>query len=106
MEFLEFGSNWTISNPEKSLKKCLSISDSEFHPETVDPTNCVQLLKSENEEFCQLCLETRQQNVGFSKINLISQSKRVEIFEGSPSHPGAYITTLTGTLLGLLKSIF
>ncbi len=101
METIKIQSNWTVPSADKTLRQCLRIVEDgrEFDPDSVKPENCVQLVKSDGNSNCQLSLELPP-NQGFSQFNLASQSKRCEVFEGSSESPGAYLTTLTGTLLG------
>lgn len=100
MNLLSISSNWTTNS---DLEKCSTIyKDSDFqdfNEEDLDASNCVQLTRPNS------CLDSPQVSVSLkesdryiSRLILISQSKRIEVSEGTFENPGSYIQTLTGKL--------
>ena len=94
-------SNWT-SNPD--IEKCFEGLNEEgfkgFSDDLIDPAKCCQL--SPNNEITkppQLLVTLKQpsQKV-ISRICLVSQCKRIEVYTGDLENSGQYLKTSTGTL--------
>ena len=94
-------SNWS-STPE--VNSCIQVlSEGEFKgfsDDLIDPTKCCQLdSKSENAKHPQLLVTLKHpsQKV-ISRICLVSQCKRIEVYTGDLDNAGQYLKTSTGTL--------
>merc|ERR1712062_27706 len=94
-------SNWS-STPE--VNSCIQVlSEGEFKgfsDDLIDPTKCCQLdSKSDNSKPPQLLVTLKHpsQKV-ISRICLVSQCKRIEVYTGDLDNAGQYLKTSTGTL--------
>ena len=94
-------SNWS-STPE--VDSCIQVlNEGEFKgfsDDLIDPTKCCQLdSKSDNSKPPQLLVTLKHpsQKV-ISRICLVSQCKRIEVYTGDLDNAGQYLKTSTGTL--------
>lgn len=95
----KISSNW---NSASDIEKCAEITkDSDFkgfQEESLDASNCIQLTRPEQcQDSLYLTIKVEDLQV-ISRIVLVGQSKRVEIFAGSWTDPGPYLKTICGTL--------
>ena len=87
------------------LEKCLSVIEEEkfkgFDEETLDAANCTQLNRPDSmpeTEPLNLCIDLKDPTRVICGLIIVSQSKRIELFQGSIENPGSYQKTLTGTI--------
>ena len=109
-------SNWPVSAPSLGdeshtqedpsflFDKCLKLHQGafDFDPESmVEVESCVQLNSPENEKKCQVTFECLAQNIFVSRLVLVSQCKRIELY----SSQGEYKITKEGVLLGMAFTV-
>ena len=99
MNLLNITTNWTGSN---ELSKCsISYNASDFqgfNEEDLNASNCVQLTRQNSTDPAQISVSLLEPKKFISRLILISQSKRIEVSEGTFENPGSYIKTISGEM--------
>ena len=100
MNSVNITTNWTVNTDLNKCSKTCSESDFQgFNEEDLDASNCVQITRpNAGSEPPQISISLVESNKFITRLIFVSQSKRIEVFQGTFENPGSYIKTISGNL--------